>query len=156
MKEALRDLTRRMRMAIAKVVLSGVDDIPGLQSVQVRLMADEAKGGLTHLQHYAFSSNPHPEAEGVAFFVGGNRDHGVVLNLDDRRYRPRNLKTGEAILYTDEDQLAGSHRIHFKRGQEIDIFAGKKVTIRVGDTTRLELTPGGVTLITPDFQADQS
>ncbi|MDY0882312.1 phage baseplate assembly protein V [Dongia soli] len=156
MKEALRDLTRRMRMAIAKVVLSGVDDSPGLQSVQLRLMADEAKGGLTHLQHYGFSSNPHPGAEGVAFFIGGNRDHGVALNLDDRRYRPRNIKAGEVILYTDEDQLAGGHRIHFKRGQEIDIFAGKKVTIQVGDTTRLELTPAGVKLITPDFQADQS
>ena len=37
-------------------------------------------------------------------FVGGRRDHGLVLAVDDRRHRKRDLQPGEVALYTDAGQ----------------------------------------------------
>lgn len=156
MKDVLKDLTRRTRMMLARVVLSAVNDAAGIQVVQVRLMQDEAKGDVPHLQTYGLSSHPHPGAEAIALFMGGNRDHAVVLGIDDRRYRVRNLQQGEVILYTDEDQKADGHRLHFKRGQEVEILAGKKFVVKVGENVRLEMTPEGVKIFTPDLEVVQS
>ena len=34
-------------------------------------------------------------------FLGGNRDHGLVIAVDDRRYRLTALAAGEVALYDD-------------------------------------------------------
>jgi len=154
MIDVLRDLTRRTRMMIARVVLSGVNDGAGIQAVQIRLMSDETKDKVPHLQAYGFTAHPHPGAEAVALFMSGNRSHGVVLCIDDRRYRITALEQGEVAVYTDEDQLEGGHRIIFKRGQEIEVHAGKKFTINVGSgASTLTMTPEGIRLVTPDYEA---
>lgn len=48
------------------------------------------------------TSVPHAGAECVTLSVGGNTDHPVVINVDDRRYRMRGLKTGEMAIYDDQ------------------------------------------------------
>ena len=52
----------------------------------------------------------------MAAFIGGDRSHGVVIVVADRRFRLQGLKPGEVALYTDEGD-----RIHFKRGRILDI-----------------------------------
>ena len=152
----LRDLVRRTRMMITRTILAGVNDATGIQTVQIRLYANEAKDKVPHLQTYGLTSNPHPGAEAVALFVAGDRGNGVVLGIDDRRYRITSLQPGEVCLYTDEDQLEGGHRIIFRRGQEIEILAGQKFTVNVGNgASVLTMTPAGTTLVTPDFSATQ-
>jgi phage gp45-like len=44
-------------------------------------------------------------AEGVALFMGGQRNHPVVVAVDDRRYRPMGLKPGENSQYDDIGQM---------------------------------------------------
>src|SRR6185369_12000596 len=104
MIDVLRDLVRRTRMMVARTVLAGINDRPGIQAVQIRLLAGEAKSNVPHMQSYGFTSVPHAGAEGVALFISGDRGHGVVVCVDDRRYRITDLQPGEVAIYTDEDQ----------------------------------------------------
>ena len=153
----IRDLVRRTRMMIVRTILSGINDAPGIQAVQIRLLAGESKDNVAHLQSYGFTAHPHPGAEAVALFMSGDRGHGVVICVDDRRYRIKGLEEGEVAIYTDEDLLSGGHRIIFKRGQEIEVHAGEKFTVNVGNgKSVLTMTPAGTTLVTPDFEADQT
>lgn len=90
-----------------------------LQSLQMRLTAGEVKDAMEHLEPYGYTSCPHEGAEGLAAFLGGDRSHGVVLVVADRRYRIKGLQAGEVAIYTDEGD-----KIHFKRGRIIDIETG--------------------------------
>lgn len=45
-----------------------------------------------------------PAAEGIAAFIGGQRNHPVVIAIDDRRHRPLGLKPGESFQYDDQQQ----------------------------------------------------
>lgn len=90
-----------------------------LQSLQIRLLADEVKDDVEHLEPYGFTSCPHGGAEGVAVFPGGDRSHGVVVVIADRRFRLQNLKNGEVALYTDEGD-----KLHFQRGRKLLIETG--------------------------------
>ncbi|MCD9569414.1 MULTISPECIES: phage baseplate assembly protein V [Pseudomonas] len=105
-----------------------------LQSLQMRLTAGEVNDDMEHFEPYGFTSNPLAGAEGIATFLGGDRSHGVVLVVADRRYRLKALAAGEVAIYTDEGD-----KIHFKRGRVIDI-----------DTATLNIrASSGVTIDSP-------
>jgi phage baseplate assembly protein V len=106
----LHEQGRRVANMISRCVLALVDDKAKMQTVQLRLLADEVKDGVEHFQMYGFTSVPFDGAEGVAVFVGGGRDHGIVVCIDDRRYRLTQLKQGEVALYTDEGAKLVFHR----------------------------------------------
>lgn len=95
-----------------------VDSARKLQALQMRLTAGEVKDGLEHFEPYGFTSNPLAGAEGIAAFIGGDRSHGVLLVVSDRRYRIQGMEPGEVAIYTDEGA-----KIHLKRGRIIDIEA---------------------------------
>ena len=113
-------------------------------------MADESMGGVEHAEPYGFTSNPHPGAEGVVLNVAGQRASCVALNLGNRRYRLRGLKTGEVALYTDEGD-----KIVFERGRKIHVttetFLVDCKTFQ-GSTETLQLTASaGTSIKTPSF-----
>jgi phage baseplate assembly protein V len=105
-----------MRNLFARGVVALVDAGRKLQGLQMRLTADEVKDGMEHFEPYGFTSNPQPGAEGLAVFLGGDRSHGVVVCVSDRRFRLQALESGEVALYTDEGD-----RLHFKRGRVIEV-----------------------------------
>ena len=45
-----------------------------------------------------------PAAEGIAAFIGGQRNHPVVIGIDDRRHRPMGMKPGESFQYDHQGQ----------------------------------------------------
>lgn len=94
-----------------------------MQTLQLRLFAGEVKDNVEHFESYGFTSNPHPGAEGLAAFLGGDRSHGVVICLADRRFRLQGLQSGEVALYTDEGDV-----LHFRRGRRIEV---KTLTLHV-------------------------
>lgn len=100
MKEAMRDLGSRVMMMFSRGVLRGVTDTGPRQQVQVELLKDELRDGLEHMQNYGFTSHPKGGDVAVAF-LGGNREQGIVLVVDDRRYRIP-LQAGEVAIYDDQ------------------------------------------------------
>lgn len=97
MSDALRELGSRVRMMFGRGVLRSVTDTGPRQQVQVELLKDELRDGLEHMQNYGFTSHPTGGDCAVAF-NGGNREQGIVLVIDDRRYRIP-LLAGEVAIY---------------------------------------------------------
>ncbi len=89
---------------LTRGVMTLADGVKKMRTVQVRLLADEVRDDLEHVEPYGFTSEPHPEAEAFALFFDGDRSHGIVFCVADRRYRLRDLKSGEVALYDDLGQ----------------------------------------------------
>lgn len=100
MGNPIRDLGNRVMMMFGRGVLRGVNDSSGRQQLQVELLKGELRDGVEHMQNYGFTSHPKGGDVAVAF-IGGNREQGIVLVVDDRRYRI-SLEPGEVAIYDDQ------------------------------------------------------
>lgn len=121
---ASNPILNRLANLISRVVLSRVDDSKKMQTVQLTVLDGETRESVERVQNYGFTSVPKPGAEGVAVFVGGYRDHGLVVAMDDRRYRLTGLQAGEVAVYTDQGD-----KVVIERGGTIRITASTKVVV---------------------------
>ena len=103
-------LARRVRLMVARAVVTAIGDAGKIQSAQVKLLDGEVRDLVEILHQYGFSSMAHGEPEGLYFSVGGDRDHGVMICVADRKFRFRSLKPGEVVMYDDLDQ-----KVHLTR-----------------------------------------
>lgn len=138
----LAPLARQIRNSIARGVLTLIDDSTALQRVQVTLMAlpqpdgsigQEIASNLEVIRQYGFTSVPWPGAEAVHVGVGGVRAHGIVIAIDDRRYRLTGLAAGEVALYDDLGQ-----KVHLTRSGIVISGADLPVTITNTPKVRVE------------------
>lgn len=166
----LEPLRNRVAGMVARAVVTLVDDSKRMQELQLQLLAGEVISGAERVQNYGFTSKPHPPsgdqvAEAVVLFVGGGRDHPLVVAVDDRRHRPRNLEDGESALYDDQGT-----RVHLQRAQlllkhptkiraevgsvfvELDASA---IRLEIGSSSIL-LESGKITITTPDLDISSS
>ena len=86
----------------------------------------ETYAGDELMQHYGFASIPVNGAEGVRVSVFSDGDHGVVVVLDDRRYRPT-LADGEVAVYHKDGAI-----VHFKADGSIAIVPSGSGLVHVG------------------------
>lgn len=140
----LQAMQRRVMLTVGRCVIRAVSDSGKLQSVQAELLKGELRDNLERFQQYGYTSVPLTGAEGVAVFVGGNRDHGLVVCVDDRRYRVKDLQAGEVAIYTDEGD-----KIHLKRNNEIEITT--KTLKVICETATVEASEK-ITLDTPETE----
>ena len=126
-------LARRVMLTIGRGRLGAVQDDAGLQQAQVTLLAGETRDRVERVQPYGFSSHPLPGADCLVVCVGGNRDHPVIMGVDDRRYRPTGLQAGDVVIYSHQT----GHRITLKANRTIEI-EGDVLTLRADTKIRLE------------------
>lgn len=100
MGNPIREVGNRVMMMFARGVLRSVNDSAGRQQLQVELLKGELRDGVEHMQNYGFTSHP-KGGDVAAAFIGGNREQGIVLVVDDRRYRIP-LQAGEVAIYDDQ------------------------------------------------------
>lgn len=113
-------------LMIGRAIITVVKDTTGMQTVQVDLGHDEKIDGVERVQNFGFSSHPKKGAQAVVVFIGGNRDHPIVIAADDRAYRP-SLSQGEAAVYNAFNAL-----VKLKNGV-IDINTNKAVPLLAKD-----------------------
>lgn len=139
-KRIVSPLARRVLGVVARAIIKTIDDSPGMQKAQVSILRDEVRDKVDRVQQYGFSSVPKAGADAIVIFVGGNRDHGIVIATDDARYRMKGLSAGEVALYTDEGDY-----VYLKRGRVVKIKAGTKLEIDSPEVTITgKLTAQGV------------
>lgn len=161
LQKFIAPLKRKVMQTVSRAIITALSDSSGIQQLQAALLADELQSNIDRLQNYGFTSVPKVGAEGIFLSVGGAREHGVLIAVDDRRYRLKNLASGEVAIYTDEGD-----KIHFKRGgiievnatNRIDLIATSKVKVTAPDaeiactnakvtaSTKAEVTTPTVTL----------
>lgn len=106
----IQPLRRRVMLMVSRAVIKVVNDAGGIQKLQIVGYDGELLEGVERLQEYGLTSVPLGNAEAVATAVGGNRSHTIVIAVDDRRFRLKNLAPGEVALYDDLGQ-----KVHLKR-----------------------------------------
>ena len=84
---------------VSRGVIAATDDETGLQLDQVSLLFEEDKIAVERFQNYGFSSSPPADSEALVVFIGGGRDHGVIVATDDRQSRFTGLAPGEVVIY---------------------------------------------------------
>lgn len=136
MIEAIQKLTEDMRgkvrLMVGRAILAAIGDAGPIQTAQARLLADEMHDDMERVQEYGFTSVPLPGAEAVVVFVGGNRDHGLIVATDDRRYRIKGQQGGEVAIYTDEGDT-----IILKRGRTVEITT-QTLLVKASSKVRME------------------
>lgn len=124
MSRLMAPLARAVGNMLARGTLVLANAATKMQSLQVRILDGEAKDDVEHFEPYGYTARPHPGAEVLLQFFGGDRSHGVAFMVADRRYRLLGLESGEVALYDD----LGS-RIVLKRGNVIEVTAATKVRL---------------------------
>lgn len=120
-----------------------------MRVVQVRLLADEVRDDLEHVEPYGFTSEPLDDEQPEAFaaFFSGDRSHGIVFCIADRRYRLTKLKAGEVALYDDQGQ-----KVHLTR-DGIVVHTDKQLEATVGGTLTATVS-GAATLKAASVKID--
>lgn len=156
-KKLLAPLERRIFNLVARGVIAQLDDGSQFQTVQADLLADETADTLEHIQPYGVISVPPAGSECVVLFVGGNRDHGVVVAAGHRGSRPTGGDPGDSGLYTDQGNFirlkanangdivisSASGKIRLE-GNDIELYATEELKIDAGGTGVI-YEPGFVT-----------
>lgn len=99
MNRILAPIIRRIGLLVSRATIKQVDDTLYCQSVQVSLTADEVQDRVEHFQPYGFTAVPSNDAEGVFLSIGGVRSNGILIVAADRRYRPKNMVSGDVCLH---------------------------------------------------------
>jgi len=122
LRRAIEPLHRKLRLLAGRAVLSLMSDA---FTMQIKALDGEVRDGAELFQQYGFRSQPLPGAEGILLSLDGNRDHTVVLCMDDRRYTVA-LVDGECAMYDDLGKY-----IVLKRDGSIVVKAATKVRMEV-------------------------
>lgn len=143
---------------VARAVVRSIQDGAKLQELELEVLAGEKVRRAERFQQYGLTSVPFPGAECVVVFAQGNRDHPLVVALEDRADRPTGLAPGEVMLYA-----RNGARVHLKQDGTLRLTSPTKVeieapTVEAQATTQLELSsgtsrvtlnPAGVTIAGP-------
>lgn len=124
---------RRMRLMVARAVVTAINDAGKIQSAQVKLLDGEVRDGVEVLMQYGLHSNAPGKREGIYLSVGSDRDHGVLINIADRQFRMRALKSGEVALADDLGQ-----KVYLTREGIVIDGAGLPMTVKNTPKVRFE------------------
>lgn len=119
---------RRVMMMIARGLVGLVDDTGSRQLLQVKLLADEILNDVERFQEYGLSSSPPVGSELIFASVLGARAQGVVICVENRKFRLSGLAAGEIALHDDQGQ-----KVHLKRAG-IDVITPFDVNVQATGT----------------------
>lgn len=96
--EALLDpILAKIRLMVGRCVILASKYKDGELLADIELLAGEKRRGVEFIQQFGFSSRPKGNVEGIALFVGGSRDNGVVIST---RGECPDLKEGEVRVHS--------------------------------------------------------
>lgn len=126
-------MKRRIMLMVGRAVLRAVNDGSKLQTVQLSGLKGEVLDGLERFQQYGFTGHPHPEAEAVLLALGGNRNHSVVIAVDDRRYRLKDMGQGDVALYS-----SGGNHVILRANGDIEAHAPGDLSVTCGGDATID------------------
>ncbi len=121
----LEPLLARLRLIVGRCVITATKYKDGEMLSDIGLVADEKRRNVELMQQYGFSSRPKGYVDGVAIFVGGSRENGVVIAT---RGECPELKPGEVMVHSP----FGSS-IKLKEDGSVELVTDSKKFRFVGD-----------------------
>lgn len=151
-------MTTRALNMLAKAVVKTIVDSFGRQKAQVEVTKGELIDDIERMQDYGFSSNP-PSAgtDALIAFLGGSREQGVIVRMENRNFRIKSLASGEVAMFDDLGNI-------FKMGRNsVELIAVTKATVTAplaevvcsssakitSGSSSITISPSGVAIISP-------
>lgn len=149
----LQPLNRRILDVVARAVVKRLDDSKRVQLAQLGILDGETRDAVERFQNYGFTSVPLEGAEAVVLSVGGHRDHCLVVAVDDRRHRLRDLEPGEVAVFHKD----GS-RVHLKADGSVEAVSkgGAKATLKADGSVENESSSGSKVTLSGDIKLSPS
>lgn len=133
----LSDIVRRLRGVVAAATVTRVDDSRSRQVVQVTLYDGDGPDDVERPQQYGFNARPLPGAEAVVVHLAADRSLPLVILVDDRRHRLRDLQPGEVAMADDLGQYVALLRDKISIGKD---GSTPKWAARQDDAVRVDAT----------------
>ncbi|WJN74360.1 Phage baseplate assembly protein Mup45, Q [Burkholderia anthina] len=116
------------------------NDSGGAQLLQVQVNERETIDELPRIAEFGLTSVP-PEGSDIAMMnLGGGRNNAVIVGTNHQKSRPRNLQSGETMLYAQDGKyvyLTASGGISiFANGQPVNVTGATTVTINAATKIR--------------------
>ncbi|WLS77205.1 phage baseplate assembly protein V [Erwinia pyri] len=134
MANPFQSMSRGISNLLARAVVRGLNTATKCQMLQIEMAGGEGKSDIEHMEPYGFTAAPIPGAEAVAAYFDGDRSHGVVMVVSDRRYRIKGLVSGEVALYDDLGQS-----VTLTRAGIVVNGAGNPITFTNAPKARFEM-----------------
>ena len=87
----------RIKLIVGQCVIRESKYKDGEMVADAELLAGEKRRGIEVMQQYGFSSRPKGDVDGIALFVGGKRNNGVIVAM---RGECPNLEEGEVMVHS--------------------------------------------------------
>ena len=136
----LRSLRRRVDMMLSRGFLRGTVDSGGVQRMQVGALEGETLDNVERFQTFGLSTVPPPGGDVLLGCVAGNRDHPIVIAVNDRSSRPKGLRDGESVLYNSFQcfvSLSAEGDVIVRGARNVSIEGVEAVTIRAGEAIQI-------------------
>ena len=129
----MRDIANRISNMLGRGRLLAADYTGKIPRLQIRLLHGEIKQDVEWLEQYGFYSNAKKGAEIFAAFLDGDRSHGVVIKVADRRFRLAGMQDGDVALADDL-----GHVVHLTREGIVINGNGNPLTMTNLEKLRVE------------------
>jgi hypothetical protein len=128
-RNSLIETAGRVFHQAVRMTMNKANDNPMMQEMSFDGMMQEGRKIVERIQAFGITTMPLPRdqqsggdsggggspgggdapmggkaPEGLAIFLGGQRNHPVVIAVDDRRHRPMGMKPGESFQYDHQGQ----------------------------------------------------
>ncbi len=155
MSRILRALENRLLNMIGRGDLKELDDGQGLQVLTLSGMPGEELRDVERVQNYGFTGVP-SKGHAVMVFPQGDRNHAIVIALDDVEGRLTGLSPDDVAMYdvrgttikfteegvevdTDESvRITAAKTIKIETIASVDIQAGGAATVKAGGSATVE------------------
>lgn len=137
----LEPIYNRLRLIVGRCAIMATKYNSGDLEADIELIAGEKRRNVEFLQQFGFCSRPSGNVSGVAIFVGGNRDNGVVVATNGDDLRP-DLQPGEVLVHSPHGQ-----KILLKNDGSIEMeaAAGKSIVCKSDFECQKEVYANAVT-----------
>lgn len=138
---------------IRRVLRNSADSSTPNQQVSVDSSHGETHSDVECLETYGLTSHPPANVnEGLALFLGGQSDHGVVVGWFDKAGRPKGLTAGEVKIYSSFGQS-----IYLNKDGEIIVTDGTGSTVTLSKNGDVTIAPSSLkTLVTGNLFVSQN
>jgi len=148
MTQQANGLTNRIARFVNAVIgwgrIKTVNDAGGAQKVQVQVNARETIDNLPRIAEFGLASVPPDDCDVVMVNFGGGRNNAAVIATNHQASRPKNLKSGETMLYSQDGKsvylTATGGIVVEAKGQAVTINNASTVTINAATKVRM-VTP---------------
>ena|SRR5258706_3218535 len=129
----LNRLARRVLLLIGRGRVTTSNDGGPVQLVQVQVNALEPIDNVRRLAEFGFTSVLPDGSDVVMGFIGGDRSNGVIVGSNHQQSRPKNLKPGESIIFSQDGKqiyMTADGRIVVEaKGQPVTVNHASTVTV---------------------------